>query len=988
MSKTLKEQLSKVAPSLGFDVKKTESYSKQTNPRHNLTLAKQLKRGVEKISLENLTSKGDVMSLDLKLGDRVEHRRFGQGIIVRLCPNAQGIIADVKFAHATEYVDSRSLKCSRIEDIRHKIKSESRRKADAAKKEQEKKICEKEERRKQEIRRQQKIELERKRAEELSKTRKQALITKLQNIFESDFLSADQLYKTDPDSTLINEREFEEAKTNFVRKWAVDTLGIKLDEEQAAAVAAVHGDIKVTARAGSGKTRTLVTRSIFLQKHCRIAPHEILLLAFNTAAANKVKEDLSKFLKGNLPHVLNFHKLAYALVRPKEELIYDDDNVNQFSLSREIQEIIDSRRMSNEYGSRIKDIMLEHFRHDWERMENGGFHLTIDELLAYRRQLPRETLKGDYVKSFGEKLIANILFENDIDYHYERYFPGKNIDFDFRPDFTIPHKDKNGGVIVEYFGIQGDKDYDELADRKRELMTKQSSWAFLEFIPTDITKDGEKEFAKIVIEKLYKAGISSTPLSETEIWERVKRRAIDGFTKAMRQFISRCRKLNLNPDKLKALVNAHTPCSNAENFFLEIGLSVYKDYQDILTKKRKEDFDGIMWRAVTRLHNNETNFERDKGQERGNLKDLRFIMIDEFQDFSIMFFEMMKAIRVVNPNVQFFCVGDDWQAINAFAGSDLDYFENFDQYFNNCSQQNIRTNYRSPRGVVSAGNALMNGLGVPAQASPDRKDYGWLKICKINEFIPTAPEHALHNGDKRTPALLRLIRHLLERGDSKVVMLSRRSSAPWPIKYTDTELQEADEQERFRSRLCSYFPEEDRERITISTTHRYKGREREAVIILDATGSNYPLIHPHWFFLRIFKDSIDKIEREERRLFYVAVTRAMNSLALITDAQTQSPYLSHMNSHHPIETLRWDDLPPVPSLESPRLEIRVLNKHTYDIRDQLKDRKFKWNDPKRYWHKSVMSEGFSFDLLIKQPWANSGVKIQVYTESLELLYER
>ncbi len=988
MNKTLKEQLAKVAPSLGYDVKESKSHSKPTNPRHNLASAEQLKREVQKNTSNELTSKCGVMTLDLKIGDRVEHRDFGQGIIVRICPNAQGVIADVKFAHATEYVDSRSLKCSRIENIRHKIESEAKRKADAAREELEREIQEKAARRREERRRQEKIELERKRVEELSKPRKDALLTRLQNIFKSDFLSADQLYKIDPDSSLLNETEYKEAKTAFVRNWAVDTLGIKLDAEQAAAVAAVHGDIKVTARAGSGKTRTLVTRSIFLQKHCRIAPHEILILAFNTAAANKVKEDLSKILKENLPHVLNFHKLAYALVRPKEELIYDDDNLNQFSLSREIQEIIDNRRMSNEYGPRIKNVMLEHFRHDWERIADGGFHLTIAEFLDNRRQLPRETLKGDYVKSFGEKLIANILFENDIDYFYEQYFPEKKIDFDFRPDFTIRQKDKNGGVIIEYFGIQGDKDYDKLAERKRELMSKQPNWTFLEFFPRDITENGEKEFAKILIEKLNKAGVRSTPLSETEIWERVRKRAIDGFTKAMRQFISRCRKRDLSSDKLKALINEHTPCSTAESLFLDIGISVYKDYQDILIQKHKEDFDGIMWRAITRLHNNETIFERDKGQERGNLKDLRFIMIDEFQDFSQIFFEMMNAIRSVNPNVQFFCVGDDWQAINGFAGSDLEYFENFDQYFNNCSQQNIRTNYRSPGGVVSAGNALMNGLGVPAQTSPDRKDHGWLRICKINEFIPTAPEQTLHNGDKRTPALLRLIRYLLER-DQRVVMLSRRSSAPWHnIQYTDTELRESDEQERFRSHICSYLPEDDRERVTISTTHKYKGREREAVIILDATDSNYPLIHPHWFFQRIFKDRIDKIEREERRLFYVAVTRAINSLALITDEQTQSPYLSDINNHNSIETLLWDDLPPVSSLESPRLEIRVFNKHTYEIREQLKDRKFKWNESKKYWHKAVMAEGFSFDALIEQPWANNSVKIQVYTESLELLHER
>ena len=61
------------------------------------------------------------MTLELKIGDRVEYLRFGHGIIVRLCPNAQGVVADVRFAHASEYVDSRSLECSRIEEIRKKI---------------------------------------------------------------------------------------------------------------------------------------------------------------------------------------------------------------------------------------------------------------------------------------------------------------------------------------------------------------------------------------------------------------------------------------------------------------------------------------------------------------------------------------------------------------------------------------------------------------------------------------------------------------------------------------------------------------------------------------------------------------------------------------------------------------------------------------------------------------------------------------------------
>lgn len=969
MEKTFQEQLARVAPSLGFDVKKPNAHSKQSNLRRDLTLTEQ-----------SLTLKRDTMTLDLKIGDRVEHRSFGQGIVVRLCPNAQGVIADVKFTHATVYVDSRTLKCSRIEGIRRKIDSEAKRKADAAKQERERKIHEKEERRREERRREEKIELERKKAEELGKTRKQALLTRLQNVFASDFLSADQSYETDPDSTLINEKEYEEAKAAFVRSWAVDTLGVELDMEQAGAVAAVHGDIKVTARAGSGKTRTLVTRAIFLQKHCHIVPQELLLLAFNNTAADEMKQRLGKDIKGPLPHVLTFHKLAHALVHPEEEMIFDDTSSNRLGLSREIQEVIDKHMLSKEHASSIKNLMLSHFRDDWERIVNGGFQLTMDEFLDYRRKLPRESLKGDYVKSFGEKLIANTLYENDIDYRYERNF--RWDDFNYRPDFTIPFRPK-GGVIIEYFGLQGDADYDDLSEKKRAFWAERPEWTFLEFEPMDIAKNGIENFIKKLLEALKEAGVICKPLPEEEIWERVKKRAIDSFTKAMQNFVSHCRKRNLNTDGLRMKIANHKPCLISEKLFLDVGVSVYKGYMERLTEKQKEDFDGLMWRAVALLRDNQTGFRRDKGRERGDVRNLRFIMIDEFQDFSKMFFELVSAIRLVNPNVQFFCVGDDWQAINAFAGSDIEFFEKFSHYFLNTTQYNIRTNYRSPMDIVKVSNSLMNGLGVTAQS--DRKDQGWVRLCDINSFKPTAPEQAKHNGDEITPALLRVVRNLLDRG-LNVVMLSRRSGVPWYIDYSDTVIQESDASSRFLEHIRSHLPEEDRGRVTISTTHKYKGLQRDAVIVLDATARSYPLIHPHWFFLRVFDNSIDKIDQEERRLFYVAITRAQNSLTLFTELRSRSPYLNDIQKHMAIEPIIWEDLPPVPSLESPRLEIRVFN--AYDVREQLKKLGYNFNGSNKYWYRAVMAEGFSFDSLIEQPWANSGVKIQVYTESLKLLYER
>lgn len=937
-----------------------------------------------------------LLSLGLQIGDHVVHRSFGNGVIVQLYRNAQGIVADVKFGNVAKYVDSTSLTCDRVENTKWVLGHQSSQRPKGKIKYQEKQR-EQERSNQQQIEKkglkfslasifsekQRQLEQKRKKDEELQIARKTTLLTRLNDIFESDFISADRLFSSAPDADLVSKTEYEELKSCFVRNWARSTF-LKddyLDLEQASSVAAIDGDIKVTARAGSGKTRTLVTRAIFLQKHCHVAPQEMLLLAFNSTAAAKLKEDLEKFLEGPLPYILNFHKLAHALVHPGEDLLYDDENSGRLGLSREIQAVIDDHLKSNEYCDVIRNLMLAHFRDDWEQIVSGGFELTLEEFLAHRRNLPRESLKGDYVKSFGEKLISNTLFEHDVDYRYERNF--RWDDFNYRPDFTIPSKRGKGGVIIEYFGLQNDADYDDLSEKKRAFWSMRPEWKFLEFTPVDIAKNGKKAFIKILTGELVNAGVICKLLPEEEIWKRIQIRAVDSFTKAMRQFISRCRKLNLNPHKLREMIDVHKPCSTSERLFLDVGISVYQGYLKHLTEKQQEDFDGIMWRAVELLRNGQTHFVRNQGREKGNIRDLRFIMINEFQDFSNMFFELMNSIRSVNPSAQFFCVGDDWQAINAFAGSDLDFFENFINYFKNTSQLNICTNYRSLQEVVTAANALMSGLGVPAQAN--RMNSGWIRLCRLDDFRPTALEQARHNGDETTPALLRLVRSLLDNGHN-VVMLSRRGSVPWYINYNDQECQESNAQLRFLNHICSYLPEEDRGRLTISTVHKYKGLDQDSVIILDAKANSYPLIHPHWFFLRIFDNSIDKIEQEERRLFYVAITRAKNALALVTETRSRSPYIDDIQRHMDIKSLVWEDLPPILSLDIPRLEIRVSN--ASNVRDQLKKLGYKWNDPKKYWYRAIKADGFSFDLLLDQPWVNSTVNIEVYSESLDLLYER
>ena len=819
----------------------------------------------------------------------------------------------------------------------------------------------------------------RKEEERARKARKDALIRRINNAFLSDFLSADQIWETDPDKDLLALDAYRSQKIGFVQGWAARELGLNLDSEQAAAVAATGGDILVVARAGSGKTRTLVTRAIFLQEHCGISPRELLLVAFNRDAAQEMRDRLADALGHDLPHVMTFHALAYALVQPEEALVLDQASADQFGLSREIQEVIDEHLRDGNYRDLIRELMLAHFREDWERIESGGFLLEDrDEFLKHRRSLPRESLQGDYVKSFGEKVIANALFEHGIDYSYERNFRWNGVNY--RPDFTIP-SDHGGGIVIEYFGLEGDPDYDDMAQRKREFWAERDEWIFLEYSPDDLREKGADGFAHSLIGDLRQSGIKCSRLSEDQIWKRVRRRALDRFTKAMSAFIGRCRKLNLSPADLKEMVGKHEPFSRSEELFLDIALSVYKAYLRRLKEKGKEDFNGLVWRAVDQIRRGQTRFVRDKGREQGDLAILRYVLIDEFQDFSAMLYELAKAIRFANPDVQFFCVGDDWQAINGFAGSDLRFFERFDEYFRDTSRFYLRANYRSARSIVEIGNALMHEQGQAGIAIGD--DPGWARTCPVDSLNSLPFERKRHDGDEITPAVLRLVRFFLDQ-DWSVAMLCRRNGLPWYVKYEDQKAEPDGSLEKFADHIRAFFPEEDRARIRISTVHRYKGNEESAVIILDAVQRSFPLIHPSWVFLRIFGDSIGGIEEEERRLFYVAISRAKKALAILTDSISSSPFLDDIAKHMHIEAIDWQDLPEFQSHRDQHLEIRIKN--AFAVKDKLKALGYRWDSQGRYWWKMQRSEGFSFDDLLCQQWAQDGIRVEVYSQDGERVF--
>lgn len=799
------------------------------------------------------------------------------------------------------------------------------------------------------------------------------LLAELASLCETNFLGIDARWSEHPHRLTVARAEVDALKASFVASWAAQNLPEGLDMDQAAAVAATSGDAKVVARAGSGKTRTLIARAVFLQRHCGVQPRQQMLLAFNRKAAIEMRERLAGMLADELPHVLTFHALAYALIHPEEALVFDDPRSGEEGRSRQVQEVIDEHIRSDKHRDVIREVMLAHFRDDWERIEGGRIQLPIEEFFAHRRSLPRETLAGETVKSFGERLIANFLFENDVRYTYERSHRWNGVSY--KPDFTIATP--GGGVVVEYFGLAGDPDYDEMSADKRQYWNARSGWTLLEYGPRDVASRGVEAFRTTLLADLEALGISTRPKPEEEIWQEVRQRAIDHFSKTMTTFVGRCRKRDLTVDALHGLVSAHSVLMSTEGLFLEIAESVYAGYLDRLRRRDLEDFDGLMWRAARAVRSGATTFARNHTRENGDVAGLQYVHVDEFQDFSAQFYELLSGIRAVAPGVTFFCVGDDWQAINGFAGADLRYFREFEAFFQDASTSQITTNYRSAPAVVHAGNALMEGLGAPAKPHSVRAEVDRVELAQLERFSPTPREQELHRGDDLTPAVLRLVRRSFDRGQ-RVVMLSRRNAVRGFVNYTPAERRVADGLDRFLGHVRSFLPEEDRLRVAISTAHGFKGLEEDAVVILDAMEGSYPLIHPSWMFTRVFGDELSELAAAERRLFYVALTRARQSLVVLTEERRRSPYLADIGSREPMDRIDWAHLPAVNGGEEPRVEVRV---YTFDGKDQVKNLGYRWNAQGKYWVRSMVADGFDPEQLLGQEWVPLAWRVVVIADS-------
>lgn len=347
---------------------------------------------------------------------------------------------------------------------------------------------------------------------------------------------------------------------------------------------------------------------------------------------------------------------------------------------------------------------------------------------------------------------------------------------------------------------------------------------------------------KEIVGKTLISEVENTRLIQKIIGKPQPEKAVQFITRAEQQFFE---DYTLLQEKIENLEESSIK-TNLGNLY-----EILLQYKKALRQKGKTNFNEMMYHSAEKIRKEKLHFS------------YQYIFVDEYQDFSKLFLNLILALRSRVPNSKLLAVGDDWQAINRFAGSDVKYFTNFEKYFpDDCAKLFIPTNYRSGKIIVRNANYFMG------------KCTGDYKGCKAGNKTHTQifVKNMLFESYKNI-----VTRIIKENPEKTIKILSRNNDLNFErISVTDFT-------EQIRQKLAKENPEQNVEGlISESTIHRSKGLESDIVILLEIDTGKFPSPDKSSGLYEIFGDTKENLFLDEARLFYVALTRPKEKLYILS----------------------------------------------------------------------------------------------------------
>lgn len=652
--------------------------------------------------------------------------------------------------------------------------------------------------------------------------------------------------------------------------------GKMLDEQQMQCITKEVRSHLVLAGAGTGKTTTIIGYVKYLLKKAMCVPEDILVLSFTNASASEMSERLNQEIGGRIT-AQTFHKLGLdiiASVQGKKPAICSED-IRHFIrkqldvLSKDAAYLIKLCVYLTYYGTEQKS----EFDFQTER-----------EYLDYLKSNPPVTLKKERVKSYGELDIANYLTQNGIVYVYEQAYPidTRTSSFgQYHPDFYLP----DFNLYIEYFGInrQGDvpsyfsgkngmsatQVYQEGIKWKRALHQQNGT----RMIEVYAYEKLEEQLLTKLEERLKQAGVVFKAISSKDMWEEIddnENRKLDRLAELFGTVITLAKSNGCSLDEIRSR-NHQLQNIRSIDFLVELIEPVYNKYQAMLCARNEIDFNDMINLAAAYVQQGQFHHA------------YRYVIVDEYQDISQSRYRLLDAMRQ-QKDYHLFCVGDDWQSIYRFSGSDIGFILNFEKYWGASEISRIETTYRFPQSLISVSSSFImkNQEQKQKQLQSAVAEHGF----SMEKIIGYTETHAVD-------ILAERLRELPK--GSSVLFLGRYR---FDSGILDRQHQFSYQYNTALGRTKVTFAKRPDLQISFMTIHSSKGLQADYVFLLNnkACGMGFPNRTTDAPILRLLLDNCDHYPfAEERRLFYVAITRAKKKVWLVTLRGNESVFVKEID---------------------------------------------------------------------------------------------
>ena len=710
-----------------------------------------------------------------------------------------------------------------------------------------------------------------------------------------------------------------------------DIEGKSLDKNQRLAVVRNEHNSQIIAGAGCGKTLTVNAKVRYLIEKKGINPNEILCLSFSNASV----EDLRK----NLPEdveISTFHSLGGSILKANNQ----PSSVEEYALEKFVKNYFKNNVIDNE---KLREDIVNYYSYyfyspitedDAETLgevydlETSRDFRTLRQL--YGEDTKKETYGGEFVRSFEELVISNYLFTHQIDYEYEKVFEFDNKYYQSQKEFVFnlifnefkeitDYPTVMDDVTADIFELMEIKEHVKLNSYNPDFYLKENNIYHEHF---GVNRNCEALWLDEKDQKKYRDGIYwkralhkgygsdlletySYYMSEdkllTKLEEKLKNRGVEindidyewlyskfiekdevnkfkGFIDLITEFISLFKGNDYSVDKFDEFKKQNE--SNDNEFdkkrtalFLDIVEAIYIEYQKYLKEISKIDFNDMINNATREV-------------EKGNLHNhYKYILVDEYQDTSYTRYNLVKAIQD-KTDAKVCVVGDDWQSIYRFAGCDVSLFSNFEKYFENPDKLTIQTTYRNSQELIDISGRFIKKNPNQINKSLISKKESREKPVKLiyynnssNDSKIKAMELIINKISKESSDIMILGRNNFDIDDFiKAGLFKRKNNKDSKLIYTKNK----------------------KLNIDFISVHKSKGLENDNVILINLENNvvGFPnQMNEDKLLNFVINDSDQYPNGEERRLFYVALTRTKNNVYLLVPHTDKSEFVTELEEN-------------------------------------------------------------------------------------------